>query len=135
MSEPEKPEEPTFPKQVIGIEAIVAARDKMPYVRIMLNDEPIAQLTVGQARNIAADIVQAAARIEADAMIIKFFENSGFPMEAAGALMVQFRDFRMMLDEQEVERNYSKPTTDTAAKADTAPETLGVSGDPPESVN
>ena len=91
------------------VNGIVSSRDKLPYVQLSNDKGIIAQLTMAQARNIAMDILQMSARTEADAMILKFFENADFPKEAAGALMIEFRDFRADLDQEVVERKLSNP--------------------------
>jgi hypothetical protein len=99
----------TPPKKGFEVDGIVAARDKQPYVRLFVDGKPIAQLSIAQARNIAADIMQTAARTEADAMILKFFEKAEFPAGAAAALMLDFREFRLALDTEWVERSATDP--------------------------
>jgi hypothetical protein len=86
----------------IFVDGIVAARNKEPYVRITVNGEK-AQLTVAEARKIAADLHAVAARTEADAMVLRFFSKSEFPEGAGAALMMDFRYFRQMQDEKPVE--------------------------------
>lgn len=98
MSEQRKPAEHFF------VNGIVAQRDKQPYVQLSNEYGIAAQLNIAQARQIAADILQMAARTEADAMILKFFSISDFPEGFADALMMQFRDYRADLDKEEAER-------------------------------
>lgn len=86
------------------VNGIVSARDNQPYVQLSNEHGMIAQLTMAQARNIANDIVVMCSRAEADAMIIKFFEKAEFPKGAAGALLVDFREFRLALDDEAVGR-------------------------------
>ena len=93
----------------ISIEGIVANRDKKPYVVMFFNGQR-AQLSIADARNLAGDIVEMAARTEADAMIIKFFDKSQFPEGAAAALMKDFRDFRAELDDEPIDKYRSEPT-------------------------
>jgi hypothetical protein len=93
----------------IVVGSIVAQRNNQPYVRIHINGDLVAQLTLGQARTIAQDLIDAAARGEADAMIWKFFSKQQFPQGAGEALMMEFREFRQRLDEESVERSYSDP--------------------------
>jgi hypothetical protein len=95
--------------QIVSVEGIVARRDKRPYVVLLINNER-AQLTVADARRIAADLVQMAARTEADAMIHGFFERMEFPAEAGNALMIEFREFRRALDREPVDNFQSEPT-------------------------
>ena len=98
-------------KLFITVDGIVAMRDKQPYLRLFAKGEQVGQLSMAQARNIAADIVQVCARTEADAMLIKFFETQEFPHEAAIALLLAFRDFRLALDREPVERSQHNPET------------------------
>jgi hypothetical protein len=93
----------------ITVDGIVAKRDKQPYVRLFADGKQIGQLSMAQARNIAMDILQMCARTEADAMIHKFFEKEGFPAQAGAALMLQFRDFRLSLDSEDVEKYHVDP--------------------------
>lgn len=86
----------------VFVDGIVAARDKEPYVRMTINGEK-AQLTVAEARKIAADLHTTAARTEADAMVLRFFSDHQFPEGAAAALMMDFRYFRQQQDEKPVE--------------------------------
>lgn len=88
----------------IWVNGVVAVRDQQPYIQLSDADRMIAQLTIAQARQIAMDILVMSARTEADAMIIKFFTEKDLPMDAAGALMVDFRDFRAGLDADMAER-------------------------------
>lgn len=91
------------------VNGIVAARDKMPYVQISTEKGIVAQLSMAEARIIAMDILQMAARTEADAMVRKFFDRSEFPQGAADALVVSFREFRAELDEEPVEHDVRVP--------------------------
>lgn len=101
-------EKPVRKQQLISVEGIVAARDTQPYVVLTIDSER-AQLTVAAARNIANDILTQAARIEADAMIVKFFAKMEFPDAALAGLMVAFRDYRSALDAEQVDKFESKP--------------------------
>lgn len=83
------------------VEGIVAVRNQKPYVVLRLNRERI-QLTIAEAKGIAADIVQMAARTEADAMILRFFDKMEYPRGAAAAVLKEFRDFRLALDTEPV---------------------------------
>jgi hypothetical protein len=91
------------------VDGIVAARDKRPYVRLFADGQQVAQLSMAQARKIAADIVQMAARTEADAMVLRFFDKAEFPPAAGAALMVDFREYRKELDEEPVEGTLVNP--------------------------
>jgi hypothetical protein len=88
----------------LWVNGLVAVRDKMPYLQLSTDKGMVAQLSMSDARQVAADILQMAARTEADAMIHKFFEKSGFPEKAGAALMLEFRDFRAELDKETAER-------------------------------
>lgn len=86
------------------VNGIVAARDKMPYIQLSNEHGIHAQLTIAQARQVAADILQMAARTEADALLLKFVEVRKLPEQMGGELMMMFRDFRAELDQAETER-------------------------------
>lgn len=86
------------------VNGIVAQRDKMPYIQLSTENGLVVQLTIAQARQVAADILQMSARTEADAMILKFFDKQDFPPGAGAALMDQFRDFRAELDREDPTR-------------------------------
>ena len=88
------------------VTGIVAARDKKPYIQLANADRLIAQLSLAEARQIAQDILVMASRTEADAMLLKFFDKQEFPTGAGAALMVAFRDFRAMLDDEKVEHDH-----------------------------
>ena len=87
------------------VSGIVAVRDKKPYIQLANEKGMIAQLSMSQTRQIAMDMLQMAARTEADAMIHQFFEKSEFPRGAADALMIGFRNFRAELDAEKAERS------------------------------
>ena len=87
------------------VNGVVAVRDQKPYVQISNEKGIIAQFSMSEARQVAMDILQMAARTEADAMILKFFSKAEFPAGAAAALMQEFRDFRAELDSQAAERS------------------------------
>ncbi len=93
----------------VWVNGIVAVRDKMPYVQLSNEKGMIAQLSIAEARSVAMDILQMAARTEADAMIHRFFDKEGFPPGANSAIMLEFRDFRAALDQEEVERKMTPP--------------------------
>lgn len=93
------------------VNGIVSDRDKQPYVQLSNEKGMIAQLSMSQARKIAMDILVMASRSEADAMILKFFSAREFPEDAAGALLVLFRDFRHELDMEKVEGHCQDPDT------------------------
>lgn len=96
----------------VSVEGIVSSRDKQPYINLFSGGDKIGQMSMAQARNFAHDILTMCARTEADAMIYKFFDQSQYPPAAAGALMVEFRNFRVQLDEEPVEKFYATPSGD-----------------------
>ncbi len=98
-------------KDNVHIDGIVAVRDFQPYVRLHVPGGMVAQLTMAEARKIAADLVQMCARTEADAMIHRFFAKQGFPPGAGAALMMEFREFRLALDSEPVEGSHSDSET------------------------
>jgi hypothetical protein len=87
------------------VNGVVAVRDHKPYVQLSNEKGMVAQFSMSDARQVAMDILQMAARTEADAMILKFFKKSEFPDGAAAALMQEFRDFRADLDREVAERS------------------------------
>lgn len=93
------------------VNGIVSQRDKQPYVQLSNDKGMIAQLSMAQARKIAMDILVMASRTEADSMLLKFFSKNEFPEQAAGVLMVEFRDFRHELDMEKVEGSEQDPDT------------------------
>lgn len=96
---------------ILSVDGIVAKRNKEPYVRLILNGNPICQMSVTEARKVASDLQLMASRTEADAMLIRFFDNENFPEGAAVALMHEFRMFRLALDEATAQGSYSDPET------------------------
>jgi hypothetical protein len=95
------------PKHVT-VDGIVAGRNLEPYVILRIGSEGV-QLSIADARQIAADMLQQASRYEADAMLFRFFQKHNFPEQAALALMMDFRTFRKELDTQPVERTFTEP--------------------------
>jgi hypothetical protein len=86
------------------VNGVVAVRDGLPYIQLSNEEGMIAQLSMSEARQVADDILVMASRTEADAMIVKFFEQFDFPKEAASGMLIQFRDFRAQLDADKAER-------------------------------
>lgn len=99
------------PSDHFWVNGIVAVRNGEPYIQLSTEKGMITQLTMREARSIAHDILIMCSRTEADAMVHKFFSDAAFPKEAAGALMLQFRDFRMKLDQEKLDTDYSDPDT------------------------
>ena len=99
-------------REGVAVEGIVARRDKRPYIKLFKDGQPIAQLTMAEARNFARDIEAMCARTEADAIINRFFEAKGLPEVAAAEIMLDFRGFRHELDTEPVERTVSAPSGD-----------------------
>lgn len=93
----------------LWVNGIVAHRNRRPYVVLSKNESTVAQLTIAQARSVALDLLRAASYAETDAMVLKFFSKMDFPEAAAGALLVEFRDFRHELDSEAVETEVSSP--------------------------
>lgn len=93
----------------ITVVGIVAKRNSEPYVQFKVDGETT-QLTVSEARSLAGDLVLSASRAEADAMIVRFFNENKFPVAAAAALLLSFRDFRLGLDLNVPNTFHSMPT-------------------------
>lgn len=84
------------------VNGIVAARDRKPYIQLSNEKGIIAQMSMGEARQVAHDILVMCSRTEADAMILRFFDAEEFPEQAGPAIMSSFRDFRAELDDEEI---------------------------------
>jgi hypothetical protein len=93
------------------VNGIVSQRDKEPYLQLSNEKGMIAQLTMGQARNIAMDMLVMCSRSEMDAMIRKFFDEELEHPQMADVLMMKFRDYRAKLDQEKVERSMTDPDT------------------------
>jgi len=94
-----------------SVESAVTKEDREPLVVLTIEGKKVL-FSIAQARKIAADIVQQAARSEADAMIFKFFNDSKYPVGAANALMFEFRLFRHKLDTEPIESTVVTPSFD-----------------------
>lgn len=97
---------------ILHVNGIVAVKDKKPYVQIELDNSVIAQMSMAEARSFANDIILQCSRVEADAMIVKFFKSHDLPDGALAALMKDFRDFRFSLDMEPVGKFISDPDTE-----------------------
>jgi hypothetical protein len=93
------------------IQGIVAQRDGKPYVQMANGERMIGQFTIAEARNIAQDLLTCASYAEADAMLHGFFKKMDLPMQALGALMVEFRDFRHALATEKIDTSHRDPDT------------------------
>lgn len=98
---------PNQPGHIL-INGIVSARDFQPYIQMDI-DGHLVQLSMAQARNVARDIEAKCARTEADAMIHRFFSKMEYPRGANDAIMIDFREFRSQLDQEEIETAETDP--------------------------
>jgi hypothetical protein len=89
-----------------SVNGIVAQRDKLPYIQLSNEKGIIAQLSMAQTHQIARDMLVMAARTEADAMLLKFFAHERYPDEAGAAMMMEFREFRAGLDDENVKHSH-----------------------------
>jgi hypothetical protein len=87
------------------VNGIVSARDKQPYVQLSNEHGMIAQLSMGEARQIASDILLMTSRTEADAMLLTFFSKMELPENLPAHFMQAFRDYRAEIDQEKVERS------------------------------
>jgi hypothetical protein len=106
--EPTKRPEPPIEQHFL-VNGIVAVRDGQPYIQIIMGEGVMSQWNVTEARSFAWDIIRMCSRTEADAMILKFFNNLDIPKEAAAGFMQEFRDYRHELDRLEVDRGDARP--------------------------
>jgi hypothetical protein len=88
------------------VNGIVSHRDNKPYIQLSNEKGIFTQLTMKQARAIAHDILVMCSRTEADAMVLKFFHDTGLPAEGAAAMMVAFREFRAALDDEVLQHTH-----------------------------
>jgi tagatose-1,6-bisphosphate aldolase len=88
------------------VNGIVSNRDQQPYVQLSNEKGMIAQLSMSQARQIAMDMLVMASRTECDAMVVKFFSKLELPPQAASAMLVEFRDFRAELDDENIQHTH-----------------------------
>ena len=87
------------------VNGIVAARDHKPYIQLSNEKGIICQLSMSETRQVAMDMLQMAARTEADALLWKFIKSRDLPDEAGAQVMQMFRDFRAELDAEKAERS------------------------------
>lgn len=93
------------------VNGIVSSRDQRPYVQLSNEKGMIAQLTMGEARKIAMDILVMCSRTEMDAMIHRFMTEEMENPPAANVMMMHFRDYRAELDQEKVEGKLTDPDT------------------------
>ncbi len=86
------------------VNGIVAVSDGKPYLQLSNEQGIICQLRLPEARQIALDMLQMAARTEMDAMVLAYFEKLGLKHNDAGHLMAGFREYRAEIDQQAAER-------------------------------
>jgi len=94
------------------VNGIVSNVDGLPKIQLSNENGIFAQLSMGEARSIAHNIMLMAARTEADALILNFCRklDSGERGDQMAAVMMQeFRDFRAKIDDEIVESGYDKP--------------------------
>ena len=91
------------------VNGIVSTRDKQPYIQLSNETGMIAQLSMGQARKIAHDILVMCSRTEMDAMVLAWFEKITPAHEAAVAMMHDFREYRAAFDQEVVEGRLEEP--------------------------
>lgn len=98
-------EAPKLPPDAVDVwvNGIVAVRDNQPYVQLLTSNGIMTQWNVTEARKVANDIILMCSRVEADAMLVKFFGKMDFPDGAVVALMHEFREYRHSLDMLHVE--------------------------------
>lgn len=93
------------------VNGIVSNRDQQPYVQLSNEKGMIAQLSMGQARKIAMDMLVMASRTEMDAMLHRFMREKMENVEAANGMMILFREYRAELDQEKVEGKMTDPDT------------------------
>lgn len=91
------------------VNGIVSHRDQQPYVQLSNEKGMIAQLSMGQARKIAMDMLVMASRTEMDAMLHKFMREQIQNEKAGNQMMILFREYRAELDQEIVEGKMTDP--------------------------
>lgn len=89
----------------LWISGIVAVRDQKPYIQFSTEKGVMAQLSISAAQQVAMYILQIAASMKTDAILLKFFDKSRFPQGSAVTLIEKFREFRAELDREVAERS------------------------------
>jgi hypothetical protein len=90
------------------VNGIVSHSDGQPKIQLSNEEGIFAQLSMGEARAVANNIMLMCARTEADALLVAFCRKMEFPDEGAMVLMREFRDFRAAIDDEVVETGYDK---------------------------
>jgi hypothetical protein len=89
------------------VNGIVSNRDQQPYLQLSTEKGMIAQLSMGQARQIAMDMLVQCSRCEMDAMLVRWMkEKVEAPEAAVGSALVTFRDYRAELDDEKIEHTH-----------------------------
>lgn len=66
-----------------------------PFIQLLLDEEIIAQMSPGQARDHARAVMESAETAEQDAFLLDFARNQiGLPFADAGRIIVAFREYR-----------------------------------------
>lgn len=75
--------------------SIVSGRDHRPYVQLRKDGEIFTQMSPGEARQYAMQIIEAAEAAQGDAFIVGFIQQrTGVEWEKATRVLVDYRDFR-----------------------------------------
>jgi hypothetical protein len=82
----------------------VCPKDKKPYIEVSEGGTLVLQLSSQDARRIAHDLLEQAARAEADAMIYSYCGTLKMTDEAATHVLRGFRDYRAELDAAKLDR-------------------------------
>lgn len=91
------PPAPKRESSSVSFESMVSSRNREPYVRMAVNGdlENAIQLNVVAARQISAQLIEAASAAEADALVFRFFSSRELPDEAIAMLIYDFRRYRI----------------------------------------
>jgi hypothetical protein len=90
------------------VNGIVSHSDGQPKIQLSNENGIFAQLSMGEARAIANNIMLMCARTEADALLLAFCRKMEFPEQTGAVMMQKFRDFRAAIDDEVVETGYDK---------------------------
>lgn len=88
------PEDSRLEPSLIETSAMVSSITREPMVMIRWFTH-IAHLTIAQSRDLAFSLLDAGEAAQSDAFLLAFgHEKIGMPIEKAGALLMEFREFR-----------------------------------------
>ena len=68
--------------------------DGQAFVQVFIDGKKVCVLEPDEARRVAGHVMEAAASADADAMLLHFFREKGFPEAAYAAVLAEWRQFK-----------------------------------------